>query len=289
MIRGFSLTSLLGAAGLGAATVYFLDPQRGRRRRHVLQDRVRGAVHEIEDLADKAQRDVENRARGLAARATGSAPSRNADMLSVGMPARRLLEGGGGSLLALWGLARGGVVGLGALAGGAYFIACAAAPRMDGIIRVNKTITIEAPIEEVFGFWSKFDNFPRFMEHVEEVRSEGDRSHWRVSGPAGVTVEWDAEIVERVANRKIAWRSIEGSTVEHHGQVTFERIGDNRTRISIQMAYDPPGGALGHAVAAFLQGAPKKLMDDDLLRLKSLLEDGKTTARSREVTTRELH
>ncbi len=285
-----SLSWLLAGSAIGAASMYLLDPFQGKRRRHGFVDRLRGAVHDVEDIAGKAQRDVENRARGLAARARGSAPARRSrTLLSQGTPERRLLEGGLGALAALWGLARGGLVGVGAFGGGGYLIACAAVPRQDGAIRVQKTLTIEAPLEQVFQFWSRFENFPRFMEHVLEVRSAGDRSHWRVSGPAGAPIEWDTEITEFIENRTIAWRSMEGSSVEHHGEVHFERAGDNATRISIHMAYMPPGGALGHAVAGFLQGDPKTLMDDDLRRLKSLLEQGKATAHSREVRIDELH
>jgi uncharacterized membrane protein len=291
MTRRYPISWLFTGAGLGAVSVYLLDPRRGRRRRHGIEDRLRGAASDIQALAGKARRDVENRARGLAARARGSRPTRapRRHLLSRGTPERRLLEGGVGSLLALWGVARGGLVGFGAAAAGASLIACAAVPRQDGIIRVQKTLTIQAPIDQVFEFWSRFDNFPRFMEHVQEVRSDGDRSHWRVSGPAGIAVEWEAEVTEQIPNRKIAWRSVEGSAVEHHGEVHFEPIDDHQTRISILMAYNPPGGALGHAVAGFLQGDPKTLMDDDLQRVKSLLERGKTTAGSREVTAGELH
>jgi uncharacterized membrane protein len=169
------------------------------------------------------------------------------------------------------------------IAGGAYLVARAAVPLQDGIIRVQKTLTVNAPIDLVFDFWSRFDNFPLFMEHVLEVRSDGDRSHWCVAGPLGTLIEWDAEMIERIENRKIAWRSLADASVEHYGEVHFERAGENATRISIHMAYEPPGGALGHAIAGFLQGDPKSLMDEDLARLKSLLEAGATRVRSHSV------
>jgi uncharacterized membrane protein len=270
--------------------MYLFDPDRGRRRRHRMEDRTRSALGSVEDVAGKARRDVVNRAHGIAARARGSTATRpGRSLLHLGAPERRLLEGGVGALAALWGIAHRGVLGLGALAGGGYLLACAVAPRQDGIIRVQKTITIHTPIEQVFQFWSRFENFPRFMDHVLEVRTAGPRSHWRVSGPAGVPVEWEAELVQRIENRKLAWRSLPGSRVTHHGEVHFERAGDDATRISIHMAYDPPGGALGHAVAGFLLGDPKTLIDRDLLRLKSLLEHGKTTAHSRHVTSDDFH
>jgi uncharacterized membrane protein len=251
---------------------------------------MRGAITDIQDLARKAKRDAENRARGVAARAHGSHPrQRSTSPLRPGMPERRLLEGGSGVLLALWGLRRGGLIGTGMMFGGLSLVARAAIAPADGAIRVQKTLTINAPVGEVYGFWSRFENFPRFMQHVLEVRPEGDgRSHWRVTGPANVPIEWDAEITERVDNRKIAWRSLEGSIVENHGEVHFEAIDEGTTRISVHMAYQPPAGAMGHAVAAFLHGDPKTLMDDDLLRMKTLLEQGKTTARHDEITRDQL-
>lgn len=286
MERRSPITWLLVGTGLGAASMYLFDPQRGTRRRDRLTGRIRGAVSDVEDLAGKARRDAENRAQGLVARVRGApAGRRRRGMLSQGTPERRLLEGGGGALLALWGLVRGGVVGSGAAVAGVSLIANAAMPRANGIIRVQKTLTIAAPIDEVYELWSHFENFPRFMEHVIEVRAEDEnRSHWRVAGPAGIPLEWDAELTEQVPNHTIAWRSLEGSVVDHHGEVHFEPIEDHSTRISVHMAYRPPAGAVGHTVASFLHGDPKTLMDDDLLRMKSLLEQGKTTAHHQEVT-----
>lgn len=291
-MRRLPITYLLAGSMLGAASMYLFDPVRGRRRRHVLADRARAAANDVEAIAGKAQRDIENRARGLAARARGSVPTRRSTrtLLSEGTPERRLLEGGTGLVAALWGITRGGVIGFGTLAAGSYLIARAVVPLQNNVIRVQKTLIIDAPVEQVFEFWSRFENFPRFMEHVQDVRVDEDgRSHWRVSGPAGVPIEWVAEVTERVELRKIAWRSLEGSSVEHHGEVHFERIGEHATRISVHMAYHPPGGPLGHAVAGFLLGDPKKLMDDDLLRLKSLLELGKTTAHQHKVRVDELY
>ncbi|HEX3761263.1 MAG TPA: SRPBCC family protein [Kofleriaceae bacterium] len=276
MTRLTPISCLLGGAALGAASMYFLDPDRGKRRRHRVADRVRGALTDVEELAGKAERDLEHRGRGLAAR-VGQA--RRPRLLAGGTPERRLLQGGVGAALALWGLARGRIAGTGAVVAGASLIASAAVSRQDGGIRVQKTLTVDAPLEEVYALWTRLDDFPRFLEHVLEVRTEGDRSHWRVAGPAGVQVEWDAEITEKIEDRKIAWRSLAGSLVEHHGEIHFERVGDRATRISVHMAYRPVGGALGHAIARLLMADPKTLIDADLLRLQSLLERGKTRVR----------
>jgi uncharacterized membrane protein len=265
------------AAGVaGAGAMYLLDPDRGVRRRAGLTDRARSSVHGVESLAGKAQRDVFNRTRGLVARTKGSPPRRNShrSALSEGTPERRLLEGGGGAILALWGLARGGLIGAAAKLAGAALVARAAVWKQhDHIVRVQKTVTIEAPIDQVYAFWSRIENFPRFMQHVLDVRRLGPgRSHWRIAGPAGVRVEWDAEVTEHLPSRSIAWRSVPGSTVIHYGEVRFERIDANTTRVTVQMAYKPPGGALAHGVAAFLHGDPKSIMDADLRRVKTMLE-----------------
>src|SRR5207244_6535398 len=85
-------------------------------------------------------------------------------------------------------------------------------------VDVHKTITIAAPVEHVFAFWREYENFPRFMSHVREVRDlGGQRSRWTVAGPAGMPVEWDAELTQVVPNQVLAWKTVGGSTVEHAG------------------------------------------------------------------------
>jgi uncharacterized membrane protein len=267
---------MFAASVAGAGAMYLFDPGRGVRRRAGLSDWARSSVHGVENLAGKAQRDVVNRTRGVVARTKGSPPPRNhhRSALSEGTPERRLLEGGAGALLALWGFARGGAVGAAATIAGAALLARAVVwKQRDHIVRVQKTVTIAAPIDEVYAFWARIENFPRFMEHVLEVRRTGPgRSHWRVAGPAGVHVEWDSEVTEHLPHRSIAWRSVPGSKVIHHGDVHFERIDENHTRISVHMMYKPPGGALGHGIAAFLHGDPRSIMNADLYRLKTMLE-----------------
>lgn len=141
---------------------------------------------------------------------------------------------------------------------------------------VQKTITIDAPVEQVFGFWTAYENFPRFMSRVLVVRpdSRERRSHWTVAGPAGIPVEFDAEVSALVPNEALAWRTIEGAPVAHAGIVRVEPTGDGRTRVHIRMSYNPPGGWLGHGVAAAFGADPKRSLDADLLRMKTLIETG---------------
>jgi uncharacterized membrane protein len=159
-------------------------------------------------------------------------------------------------------------------AGAGAFVALAALwKRRSHIVRVHETMTIGAPIDEVYAFWARIENFPRFMQHVLEVRRTGPgRSHWRVAGPAGVSLEWDAEVIEHMPDRCIAWRSVPGSKVDHHGKVQFEWVDENTTRINVHMEYKPPGGAIGEGVASFLHGDAASIMNADLDRLKTMLE-----------------
>ncbi|MGH7509108.1 MAG: SRPBCC family protein [Gemmatimonadales bacterium] len=146
-------------------------------------------------------------------------------------------------------------------------------------VDVQKTITVAAPVERVWELWSNFEQFPRFMSHLREVRRIDDtRSHWVAAGPAGVPIEWDAVVTQRVLNEAIAWKSVEGSTVETAGRVRFRPTPEGNTEIDVQMSYNPPAGALGHAVASLFGADPKRAMDEDMVRLKSLLEEGKTRA-----------
>jgi uncharacterized membrane protein len=127
------------------------------------------------------------------------------------------------------------------------------------------------------------------MSHLREVRDLGDdRSHWVATGPGGVALSWDAVVTERRDDELIRWRSIDGSPVENAGTVRFQDEGGGRTRVDVHLVYNPPAGALGHAVASLFGSNPRQMMNDDLLRLKSLLEDGKTTAHHQSVERGEL-
>jgi uncharacterized membrane protein len=141
-------------------------------------------------------------------------------------------------------------------------------------IELHKTIHLEASPDRVFDLWSNYENFPRFMSHVQEVRDlGGGRSHWVVSGPAGVPVEWNAEITDSRRPEVLAWRSEPGSTVQHGGTIHFEPDGSG-TRVSVHMFYTPPAGVVGHAVASLFNADPKRQMDDDLMRMKAFVETG---------------
>ena len=152
-------------------------------------------------------------------------------------------------------------------------------------IEIQKTVTIHAPVEEVFQFWSNYSNFPRIMSHLEEVRDLGDnRSRWVAVGPANIPVSWNAKLTESIPNKLLAWESEPESMVRNSGVVRFEPAPENGTRINVRMSYAPPAGMLGHVVASLFGADPKHEIDDDLIRMKSLIELGRTTAHGHKVT-----
>ena len=127
--------------------------------------------------------------------------------------------------------------------------------------------------EKVFEFWSDYENFPRFMARIRQVRAlEGRRSHWIASSPTNAPIEWTSELTNVVPNSLIEWRTEPGSSVRHEGKVRFDPDGDRGTRVSVRLCYLPSGGALGHTLAALAD--PKSDMEADLKRMKRLLESG---------------
>jgi uncharacterized membrane protein len=105
--------------------------------------------------------------------------------------------------------------------------------------RVTKTFEINAPVQKVYNQWTQFEEFPRFMDGVKEVRQLDDTHlHWRAS-IAGKDKEWDAEIVEQVPDQRIAWRSTSGAP--NAGTVRFEPLNKDRSRVHLTMEYEPKG------------------------------------------------
>jgi uncharacterized membrane protein len=143
-------------------------------------------------------------------------------------------------------------------------------------IDFHKTINIDAPVERVFEFWSNPHNFPHFMTNVREVRDLGNgRSQWTVAGPAGLSAKWNAVVTYLIPNKIIAWKSEPGSAVANAGVVRFDSNNGAGTRVTVRMSYNPPAGAIGHAFAKIFGASPKREMDQDLLRMKTMIETGR--------------
>lgn len=143
-------------------------------------------------------------------------------------------------------------------------------------IKVEKSVTINKSPEELYSFWRRFENLPRFMNHLESVTTtSGGRSHWVAKAPAGTTVEWDAEVYNEKENELIAWRSLDGADVDNAGSVRFETAtGGRGTTVRVTLRYDPPGGALGAAVASLFGENPEQQIEEDLRRFQQVMETG---------------
>lgn len=148
----------------------------------------------------------------------------------------------------------------------------AAAPQ----IAVAHAVTINSTPGELYRFWRNPENLPLFMNHLESVSRTSERvSHWVAKAPAGTSVEWDSEIVDDQPERRIGWRTLPGSQVTHEGMVSFEpAVGGRGTIVRIEMLYRPPAGKLGAQIARLFGEEPAIQIDDDLRRLKQLLETG---------------
>jgi uncharacterized membrane protein len=144
------------------------------------------------------------------------------------------------------------------------------------VIKVEKTVTINKAVEELYSFWHNFENLPNFMKHLKEVKVlDNKRSHWVATAPLGTSIEWDAEILEDRENEFISWASAEDADVENSGFVRFKKApGDRGTEVKVVMEYTPPGGALTAVFAKLFGEEPEQQIGDDLRRFKMLMEAG---------------
>ncbi len=209
-------------------------------------------------------------------------------------PTERLVVGAFGSALAAYGLTRDGRLGsaVATLGTGALL---RAATNLDlgsltglgqaaGMVSIQKTINVNTSVDRVYRFWRNVENFGRFMSHVDEVRDLGDGiSRWRVAGPAGYSAEWDAAITAEKPNSLIAWRTVGQPSVENSGSIRFQQVSEGHTRVDIHLQYRPPVGAIGHFINNLFGTDPLHSMEEDLARLKSLLEKGKTSINGHEI------
>jgi uncharacterized membrane protein len=145
--------------------------------------------------------------------------------------------------------------------------------RMSGRSTVQESIEVNVPVHTAYNQWTQFEDFPKFMDGVEEVRQLDDTHlHWRAK-VFGKEEEWDAEITEQIPDKRIAWRSISG--IPNAGVVTFHKISDDKTRITLQMEYTPQSvdEKVGDVV-----GLVRMQVKESLKRFKEFIESrGKET------------
>jgi uncharacterized membrane protein len=153
-------------------------------------------------------------------------------------------------------------------------------------LKVEDSVIINRPVLEVYRFWRNFENLPRFMDHLESVTViDENTSHWVAKGPAGTRIEWDAVIHNEIDDELIAWRTLPGAEVSSAGSVHFTPVAGG-TEVRVVLSYEPPAGRLGAAVAKLLGEEPSQQVEDDLRRLKQVMDAGETAAASRHSATR---
>jgi uncharacterized membrane protein len=202
----------------------------------------------------------------------------------------------GGATLAALGILRRSPLGVAMAAGGGLLIYRGIAAKgvwPSTLISVREAVTIDKPPEELYRFWREFENLPRFMRHLQSVRSSTRGLHWVSTGPLGKNFSWDAEIVEDRENELISWRSLPGSQIENQGLVRFQAAPEGRgTEMRVELLYRPPVGRLGAAFATLFGEEPEQQIREDLRRFKELMEageiattDGQPHGRRSKITT----
>jgi uncharacterized membrane protein len=133
---------------------------------------------------------------------------------------------------------------------------------------IEQSIDVQVPVSTAYNQWTQFEEFPQFMEGVEEVKQlDEKRLHWRAK-IGGKTEEWSAHLTEQVPDMRIAWRSDEGA--QNAGVVTFHRLSDSTTRVMLQMEYEPRG--VIENVGDFI-GITQHRIKGDLERFKTFIEN----------------
>lgn len=145
----------------------------------------------------------------------------------------------------------------------------AGARRRGGELRLS--FVIARPVEEVFAFFSDFENFPRFMRSLKEVRDNGDgRSHWCARTPSGGEVEWDAVTTKYVTNSVLGWRSVPRAPVTTTGVIRF-KPDDAGTCVNVSISYAVARSGLADALAALVRRSTRRTLEREIRRVEGLL------------------
>lgn len=141
-------------------------------------------------------------------------------------------------------------------------------------INIRTTVTVDRPRNEVYSFWRRLENLPLFMEHLESVRMLDEKySEWKANIRGG-SISWKSEIVKDEVNERIGWRSVEGSDVEHAGNVHFEDDGASGTVVHAVISYRLPGGTPTIALGRLINPVFERMVREDIRNFKKYIETG---------------
>jgi uncharacterized membrane protein len=134
---------------------------------------------------------------------------------------------------------------------------------------IKETVEVDVPVHTAYNQWTQFEEFPNFMEGVEEVRQLDDRhNHWTTK-IAGVKREFDTEIVDQLADERVTWRTTSGDT-HQRGSVRFERLDDTHTRVELVLEVEPSGAV---EKAGDMMGTIDRRVKGDMRRFKQYIEE----------------
>ncbi len=147
------------------------------------------------------------------------------------------------------------------------------------VVRLEKSIQIGRPVSEVFNSWIDFEQLPRVSDMVEEVRQEGERSHWRINID-GKRIEWDAEVEQLIPNQAVGWKSRSGP--KHTGRISFSPV-SNDTLVQVVMNYHPPFSLLRPffpTLSQHLENFIEKVLRDFKASLEGKGQEGRESSRA---------
>jgi uncharacterized membrane protein len=237
--------------------------------------------------------------RSLAAPPREACPMERGRSINVGQT-ERLASLLGGGLLAAYGLSRPNLGGLALTAVGGCLIYRGATGHCDlysalnvntsgcGLaasvpagagMRVEASTTINRPAGPLYLYWRNFENLPSFMPYLRSVEEVGGHYRWTAAAPLGMSVEWDAEIVNEKEGELIAWRSLPGSQVDIAGSVQFRPVDNGRsTEVRVEMKYNPPAGRMGAALAWLFGDDGERQVRESLHAFKQRMEGSRMAA-----------
>jgi len=198
-------------------------------------------------------------------------------------PATRMIAGTAGAAAAAYGWKRKDRLGLSlSLLGAGLAVASTLKRNVHSMLafsddspgfELEETIRVNAPISDLYDFWANPENYPKVFSHITAIERLGENLYrWTVTGPAGLPIHWEGSITRTVPNTLVEWKSLPGSTVGNFGIARFDPNYDASTRVQIRVFYRPPAGILGRFLAELLGTDPKKVLKQDLKRLKRRFE-----------------
>ena len=158
-------------------------------------------------------------------------------------------------------------------------------------IRITERFVVSKPREEVYRFWRKLENLPRFMKHLDSVTETDEKnSHWKAILPGSgdlAKISWNAQITREEENRYIGWQSVAGSMIDNAGKVEFtDAVSGAGTELNVELNYFPPAGSFGHGIAKLLNGVFESMVREDITNFKHYVEgeDYQTYAANAQIT-----